>query len=804
MSHDDVITSSPFPDSAIPLSAGLSLSSFLSRPTVISTSTWTEGQAFALKLDPYSLLWANSHIANKLRTYKWFRSGLKLTVTFSASPFHYSALSVDYVPLEDAVAGGAVTSYGQPTGISLNSATVGQQADLAQRSTLSAHAVLTPQQNPTVTLTVPFIYPYDWFDLANKTSITMGTLLIHSYQNLRTAGTASTSTSTVTVSASFIDPEVAGPTVTLQSGTLTGLSHDLSKRGLDTASAWAGVAARAARLLGLTNHPSTQPSSFVSPTTFPALSNTEVSPPCEVLALGPTVSLSTAPTTGDDDLSISKICAMPFYYGNAPWTIANTVGTQLAQVNVTPDIYISSAATGYNGGTYRFITPSPGAYVGSMFRFWRGTMCFKFKVLCSQHHRGKLRIYYDTVNVGASAPAEAVIPSMIMDLASTTEATIKVPMNTYHHWLLMSGTLSNLTGGYVENYSLTSSVPATSFDRAYHNGTIKVAVFQELSCPSDTGDVSVLCECWLEGAQFADPVGTPLKSTKSFSLENVYYVQSGNEVLGDEEVMTAAVGPPSADKNRHVTEAFGEDCLSLRALLHRSVFWRSCRPNLDMTSDYTTDTNVHYERVFPRFPRGFQYCQDTFAGVVDVTQASPVPINYACNYPALMIAAMFQGFKGSMRWRVALQPGSLIRSIYLSRAPGTFCEERVSAAAVKSGSVSARNAAMFAPVDWSGGTVTSSQAPGVTADIPDYTKPKFLPTSTRPEDPYVLGIIDDEARKDCVRVGAKYLLTGETQILSDNCSFDIYLSASPDFQLCHYKMIPNLFYGTLAAASITI
>jgi len=672
--------------------------------------------------------------------------------------------------------------------------TTASAIDLSQRSTLQHHHVLTPQETPTVSMRIPFIFPFPWFDLANRSTSSMGTLLVHSLMPLRTAGTASTTTSTVTVTASFIDPELAGPTVTLQSATLQGVSKDLERAGLHQPAAWAGLAARAARLLGLTNYPSSVKPSFVVPNTFPALTNSEDPPPCDSLSLGSQVQLFSDPKPGADELDIATLAARPMYLNRAPWTISHSVGTQLFQASVTPEHYTKLDKTGAATGAYYLVATSPAAYVGSFFRYWRGTVCFKIKVLCSQHHRGKVRVFYDSAGVGVSSPAEAVIPSLIIDLAATTEATIRIPMNAQHHWLKTTGMFNGLGAANVWRTCLAVGTGGAYYDSASINGIVKAEVFQELSCPSDTGDVNLMIETWVEDAQFAVPMMHPPDNSWFKSLSSQYFLQSANAQLGDEDISTNVLCEPKV--SRHLDECFGEDILSLRALIHRACFWRSIRPLASGTYTFRNGSPVFSNVILPRFPSGSGYVDGTDVDAADLT-SSAHKMNFSGNYYARMVAAMFHGYKGSVRWRVGMRPDSNVKQISISMSLGDLPNRDLITVANNSSAAYARARSLAAVVSGTGGAVTSAQAPGITVDVPDYTRPLFLPTNLSSDDPYILGLIGNEYAEDTVIITSDILSSDDTgaSVRSDNSAVDVYLAASPNFQVCHFKCIPILSFG---------
>jgi hypothetical protein len=110
------------------------------------------------------------------------------------------------------------------------------------------------------------------------------------------------------------------------------------------------------------------------------------------------------------------------------------VNQALTTIYVTPSNYQYATTTGASGNQYSTLALTPAAYIGTMFQDWRGVMCYRYKVLASQYHRGKLRIYYDSNDL-TSTPPEGLLPCTVLDLAEASEVVIKVPMATSVPWL---------------------------------------------------------------------------------------------------------------------------------------------------------------------------------------------------------------------------------------------------------------------------------------------------------------------------------------------------------------------------------
>jgi hypothetical protein len=108
-------------------------------------------------------------------------------------------------------------------------------------------------------------------------------------------------------------------------------------------------------------------------------------------------------------------------------------------------------------------------------------MCYRYKVLASQYHRGKLRIYYDSNDL-TSTPPEGLLPCTVLDLAEASEVVIKVPMATSVPWLKTLPHLNGLSAAAMGTV-ISGTSPTITYSSALFNGTLRVEVMQKLTAP---------------------------------------------------------------------------------------------------------------------------------------------------------------------------------------------------------------------------------------------------------------------------------------------------------------------------------
>jgi hypothetical protein len=804
----------------------LSLSNFLSRPVIMNTYPWTEGSYLNLtKFDPFKLLIAIPAIKSKLTGYHYLRAGLEITISIAATPFLYGALHAAYIPLDDC--NGGANTYApsvMPDVSNINS--------IVQRSTAAASGWLFPQDGTTLTLVVPFIYPTEWYDLVDPPTM-MGSLALMSATTLRSAGTAAVSVANVTVSARFITPEVSGLTsLPVQSGTLSGASKDLARYGFSTASSWAKIASHAAKIVGLSNDGKEPLATPVLAKPLYALTSSEVSVPVEALSMGPDVSLASDPTPDDDELNVASIVAKESYVNVMSWNTTAIVGTSIQTILVTPSMFSFTLLSGALARPYYNVHMTPSCYIGTMFNFWRGTMCYRFKVSCSQFHRGKLRFFYDTGKLSA-VPAEALLPSVVLDLATSTEVVIRVPMNTITPWAKTCPVFNGQFGvsTLVPPYSPT--VPVVLYDTPFHqyfNGTIRVDVLQPLTSPDDISAVNILMSSWLEDGQFADPLSATSSTVGRIALMSPATWQGGQVVPYNPTPPEPPISQPELDvlppqsgnvssgqaslsvdgnctwtKGRALETYIGEDIISLRALMHRATFYRSVQLRGDQSV-----TNVvapaFVQTIMPRAPRYYGIEPDSaLFPIADYANVSAVdiPFNFCVDTPFTRLSAMFQGYKGSVRWRAMtsatqnlLYPAALAisrthyspsRSIYLPSSFSSSSSNALIRVSAKSDTVS-------------GSAVTNLNHNALTVDMPDYSLLKFQPSNLTITAAAAKPFTQIDWGDDNMALTTTLHPTGSADQNRNTTAVDLYFAACPNMKLLHYKCIPSVYHLTPAVA----
>ena len=158
---------------------------------------------------------------------------------------------------------------------------------------------------------------------------------------------------------------------------------------------WAtSIAARAARMFGFS-----KPSVSNAPTRveiFPQSTAHFMDGSSDAVLLTATSNYEIAqgPVFGTehDEMDISYICSRMPLIGAYGWDVSHAVGQPIAFFPVTPGLCAPLA--GGQNVTSGMYSPTPMAFVTSMFKYWAGALKFRLEAVSTQFHAGRLLVAY--------------------------------------------------------------------------------------------------------------------------------------------------------------------------------------------------------------------------------------------------------------------------------------------------------------------------------------------------------------------------------------------------------------------------
>lgn len=488
------------------------LGEFFQRPLEIFTDEWSTTVRFFDEFNPWKLYLENPRVINRISNYRNLKGNLCLKFIINGNGFYYGRCLVSYVPLPDD------DDYTIQRGL--------VPADLVEASQ-RPHIYLNPTTSTGGTLCLPFLWPKDSLSIPDADWDNLGNITLQELNQLRHAN-GGTEPISITVFAWMENVSLSVPTaanaggLTPQAGMAKKpgkkktrvMSNDVpdKKDEYDTSGLVSKPASIVAQMAGMLQEaPYIGPYMTATQVAASGIANIArifgYSRPVDVEKVSqytpryiPELAVANKPDTSaklsvdvkqeltidgrvtgagpSDEMTIKSISTREAYLFSKDFTTTTTVGTTIASLSVSPCI-----ARGYNAGgdspTEGHIVP---AYFAAMpFRYWRGTMKYRFQIVSSSFHKGRLKIQWDPS--GFNSTESNVQYTHIVDISEDKDFTMEIGWGRELGWLDCERTPSS-TFSY---WSTSDDTPA-DYNAAQHNGQITVSILNSVTTPSSAGE----------------------------------------------------------------------------------------------------------------------------------------------------------------------------------------------------------------------------------------------------------------------------------------------------------------------------
>lgn len=660
---------------------GMEISSFLSRPVNIKTLFWDQqrdplstvaGATHAVidLFDPWSLFLNQSQIKYKLNNFAYLRGKLHVKFIVSSQPFFYGAALASYYPLPN------FDSYDKGFTTSIYTALISQ----SQRP----HVWLLPQDNAGGEMVLPFFYPQQYLNITSASEIAdMGAIKVQVANALRAANGVAAREVTIQVYAWMTDVELHGSTVALAvqskrttqkdeyDGPISGPASAVAAAAgkLTTIPAIAPLAtaaqigasavAKVTSLFGYSNTPIVDDVKAFRPAAFPHLASPEISFPVEKLTLDPKNELSIDPGIVGlpkiDELNIKYIAGKESLLDifNVPLaTEPNDAGNLdlVWTTRVNPDNYTMQAMTLVPNAWE--CSPTPSGHLAKMFTHWRGDLIYRFVVIASKFHKGRLRVMWDPMgqaanNFCSTRDSSTVVKNAVIDISETTEFEFRVPYS--QPWRFLQFREDDRVT-YVNGPFMPATGPTV--DRTYRrnggydNGMLGVRIFNKFTAPDNSADVQVqvFVRC-AENIEFAGPREVAWNN-EAANYRTLYVPQSLVTTAPHADHDREQMGESSGTDNNVFLEHMGERITNLRQIIRRSNYYANFAYPAD-NSAY----EVMYRVTHKRFPGGPGYVSNNFGWTATKADGTgSVGYSWAKMTTLFWISQCFIGHRGSIRW----------------------------------------------------------------------------------------------------------------------------------------------------------
>jgi len=262
-----------------------------------------------------------------------------------------------------------------------------------------------------------------------------------------------------------------------------------------------------------------------------------------------------------DELAIGNIAAIESYLTTFAWNPSDPrMSNPIWVCRVTPQL-----DSYFNGIAFACVQPTAMSFAVAPFLYWHGTIKYRFEIVASSYHRGKIAIGMDP-NIAQYALIVSSIEMnknflYIMDIQETQSVELCVEWTQPHAWAI------------VENSNDTRLNYGPSFTPLYRadaplfgNGFIYVTPFTELTSPNGSSvSINVYVSCDDLMVQQPDYINMPTQ--RSILTESANYHDNNYDM----EVDCFSFVKSNVDKSGMCLHHFGEQPLSFRSLMKRYV-----------------------------------------------------------------------------------------------------------------------------------------------------------------------------------------------------------------------------------------
>ena len=765
------------------------LRNFLSRPALVHSIVWSEGGGIDTTFNVWKSFFSNSVITNKLQNYNFISCSLKLKVVINASPFYYGLAGLFYEPLTHLNTAKIVSVPGYS----------GDLVPLSQRQ----HLWLYPANSQGGDMTLPYFNNTKWLDITSDTDVTnFGQIRVKSVVPLYNANAVSGSNCSIQIYAWAEDVQLAGPTYSaaLQSSDqvdpklshkhieneyddspkISSIASSISRAAAEVSvlpapfgtvasgvSLVTGAISSVASMFGFTNTPVVDDVQGFKNLPYHCFSSSEISTPVDRLTYDPkNILTDRADITGSvlgDELNIKNFCSRESYLTQFPWQAAETLDTVLFGAVVHPAYMRRDGASNY---TWQM---TPMALPNYMFEYWRGTIVYRFRFICSKYHRGRVRITWDPkVDLTSATDTKVSNYNRIVDLAEETDVSVEIPFLQKTDYLQ--------TNEVPDEYFANTTLPAPA--DGVDNGQISVRVLNSQTSPVLNADIICVVSVYGKDMEFAGPRHI-VNDFTAYPLQSVDQYAEGKTSV---ELFEKTTTPD--DLNQLY---MGENISSFYQIMKRTNYHGSVFFNADNIS--TLRMNKSSINRFPRYP-GFDpngYYQGR-----EVIGPGYAPYNFVKWVPLTWIGQCFVACRGSITWHANACGGSPITSLRALRRVNPIAISSLSGGtAVATGSTDSVRASWTISNLFSGNSGSSltnqNTQSALSINAPFYSLSKFRSTSAATA---TLGLVADGTLTDNLSVEA--IFTPELDIQSGDMRFDYYVASGPDLNLKYFLNVPSL------------
>jgi len=729
-----------------------SLANFFSRPVKIQSYSWGTGTNIYEKFNPWQDFFENTRVLNRISNFNLLRCKLKVRIILNGNGFHYGRAIASYIPLHND------DQFTKDRSFFIQDVVAASQRP---------HVYLDPTTNQGGTLTLPFFWYTNAISIPDQDWREMGDIIIHGMQSLKHANGA-TDQVIVSVFAWAEDVTLSIPTAN-EPGALAPQVGEIfepqanDEYGTGPISRPAGVVAKAAGALShipgiqmyaratqlAANAVSGVATMFgysrpvelsniapYKPTLLGNMVNTNVPDTSQKLTMDVKQELTVDPRVmglgSTDEMTILSIAQRESFLTQFGWAVADSAETLLWNSEVSPVLWNELT------GTADELHMPACCFATLPFKRWRGTMKFRFQIVASAFHKGRLKVTYDP-----SYPLTNEYNTnytYIIDLAKERDFTVAVGWGNEKSILNHRNPLENdIPYGVTK---LPNNVGTLA------NGILSVYVVNDLTVPNSTINNDIEINVFVsagEDFEVFEPDSRNIEDLVWFQpqMAEVFTPQMA-EVAGhlmnqpdadltqrEDEPMkldpSHTMAPTLSQQDHTSCVFYGDPITSFRQCLKRYNYHSA----VSAAGSITTATMINLNN------SNFPYYRGYAPGAVHATIVPDpgTPYNY-CKMTLLnYVTPAFTGRRGGLRWKYFRTGGntdetSLLMVTRNASSTSEYDQQQTTMITQSGGSQfdRVRQNAILIPHTWDGAVATSTrQNPVVEAELPYYTNVRFSP-----------------------------------------------------------------------------
>lgn len=685
---------------------------FFERPINIHSFS-IDSSTVESEINPFREYFNNDMVFNRMYGFCNVRFDLEITIRVAPSPYQYGLCRVWWFPLK------SITQFGVPvsTSYTRGSQCDGVWIDFAQAGAKS--------------FVIKWPYWRDAVDITENAIFSdFGSLILTPVVPMRRVDSASSGIIPLIVRARAINMMRAGPTrteVQLQSGTtdfkpVSGSLRVLSKAanvvseipfvgslakgaaaildGMATVAAWFGFSRKLDEKYRMIFRP-------------PGYAGVDSKDDALSLSYSQSYGIMGNPAelsgVDEDEMSLLYVASRDSTVGFVSWSSADALDDEIFRTCVSP--FYCTTWNGDGGILYK--SPCAVGFVAQPFAYWRGTLIFSFRIVCSNFHSGSIRLVYDPAVAGYAASTAPIEQSRscILEVKPGAVVEMEIGWSNSAPWLFTDVGFESFPNGVGTN----------------PNGFIKAYVLGQLTSPLTAAEAYIVCSV---------RAGKDFRVCSSRVLPNWTTDQGPDFVASRDkkavkEIVKTAVDLQSAIVNNVAAvgycsagsspvsddfvdqQTFGERIVSMRALLKRYQYLG------DLVSDEAGTAVVSDKSFSTSFP-----IAETMIGGSEYfggdSEANPVTLQNATLFR--YFKSLYKGHRGGTRIRVrklthtvaGVTPPDPIYRLVLSDAASGSSVDDISSACIPTGSSASE---------------VVEEAKNQIADfrLPDYNHQRFIP-----------------------------------------------------------------------------